>query len=210
MLPTGARPSGGLRGSCPGLVIRPPIPFQGRKGRPTGEAAPIGNAGLEPIGPPAGDLGPVTACPAGPAPATRAEAGRAWLQGLGRRRVRAAAGPPRPVRPGTCRGSIRSTAGTSAPTAPSRRPDRRAASAGSRAVARGRGFKSRPRYQGQRPFLEQRGPLACGLLTDLLTRPGRMPSCQVCVLSPESTSRAPEVIHSRVVDLGTAGPCLGA
>jgi len=27
---------------------------------------------------------------------------------------------------------------------------------------------------------------------------------------PESTSRAPEVIHSRVVDLGAAGPCLRA
>ena len=31
-----------------------------------------------------------------------------------------------------------------------------------------------------------------------------------CFIRPESTSRAPEVIHSRVVDLGTAGPCLGA
>jgi len=31
---------------------------EGEKGKPTGQAAPIGNAGLEPIGPPAGDLGP--------------------------------------------------------------------------------------------------------------------------------------------------------
>lgn len=95
LLPTAARPSGGLRGSCPGLVISPPYPVS-RAGRPTDQDAPIGKAGLERIGPPAGDLGPVTACPAGPSPATRAEGGegaahkdrsRAGKVGAARQRV---------------------------------------------------------------------------------------------------------------------------
>jgi hypothetical protein len=38
---------------------------KGAQDRPTSQAAPICHAGLERIGPPAGDLGPVTACPAG-------------------------------------------------------------------------------------------------------------------------------------------------
>jgi len=122
LLPTGARPSGGLLGSCPGRVISPPLSrSKGKRGRPIDQAAPICHDGLEPIGPPAGDLGPVTACMTGPAPATRAEANlgmapRAWSPA-----GPAAAGPPRPVRRGTCHVSIRPTAGTLAPTAPSRR-----------------------------------------------------------------------------------------
>ncbi len=56
---------------------------KGERGRPTDQAASICHDGLERIGPPAGDLGPATACPAGPAAAARAEAGlgmvsRSW------------------------------------------------------------------------------------------------------------------------------------
>ena len=121
------------RGSEEDIAVFYPVP-RAHKARPAGQAAPICHAGLERIGPSAGDLGPVTACPAGAARSPGPRPGWALLQGLlqglGRRRVRAAVGPPRPVRRGTCRGSIRSTAGTSAPTAPSHRLDRRAASTG--------------------------------------------------------------------------------
>lgn len=121
---------------------------KGKRGRPIDQAAPICHDGLERIGPPAGDLSPATACPAGPARSPVPRPTWAWLQGLWSPAVRAVAGPPRPVRRGTSHGSIGSTAGTSAPTAPSRPADRHSASAGSRAVTstracRGRGYGRR-------------------------------------------------------------------
>jgi hypothetical protein len=122
---------------------------KGAQDRPTSQAAPICHAGLERIGPPAGDLGPVTACPAGAARSPGLRPGWALpqglLQGLGRRRVRAAVGPPRASATRHLP-RIDQVDGTSAPTAPSRRLDRRAASTGRIPAVAPRGACRGPGY----------------------------------------------------------------
>lgn len=66
--PTGAEPSGGLRGSCPGLVISPPhIPFQGPTNRPKGPSCTDRQCRARADRPAGRGPRSLTACPAGPA-----------------------------------------------------------------------------------------------------------------------------------------------
>jgi hypothetical protein len=119
---------------------------KGKRGRPIDQAAPICHDGLERIGPPAGDLSPATACPAGPARSLVPRPTWAWLQGLWSPAGSGCSWSAPASATRHLHGSIGSTAGTSAPTAPSHPADRHSASAGSRAVASARGMP-RPRLR---------------------------------------------------------------